>query len=202
MNESSTGFLKQIKEATAAQHLAMEADPLLAQLLSPRLTRAQYVCYLSLFLRVSEAYEAKILPVSISTLPGWTVSDPSKNIHRDLHTLGVMSPPEPVQQYRLPDPSDGPAFALGFTYVMEGSKLGGKVLARSVCKSLDLSDSAGVSYLSDYGQNSFPLWKQFLDQFAEFIIFSKGEQQAIEGANQAFASIAAFFAANSGLYEL
>jgi heme oxygenase len=202
MIESSTGFLKQIKEATAAQHLAMEADPLLAQLLSPDLTREQYVCYLSLFLRVTEAYEANILPISTGTLRGWKVSHPSEKIHSDLQILGVDSPPEPIQKYKLPEASFGPAYALGFTYVMEGSKLGGKVLARSVCKTLHLPESAGVAYLSDYGQNSFPLWKQFLDQFAEFIIFSKGEQQAIEGANQAFASIAVFLASNSGLYEL
>jgi heme oxygenase len=202
MSEYNTGFLKQIKEATAEQHTAMEADPLLAQLLSPQLTRAQYICYLSLFLKVSEAYEANILPISISTLSPWKVTPPSEKIYRDLQLLGVEIPIEPVQAYRLPDAFSGPAFALGFTYVMEGSKLGGKVLARAVCKTLGLSESAGVVYLSDHGQDSFPLWKQFIDQFAEFIIFFNGEKQAIEGANQAFASIAAFFAANSGLYEL
>ena len=202
MSESNTGFLKKIKEATAEQHLAMEDDPLLAQLLSPQLTPAQYITYLSLFLKVSEAYETHILPVSINSLSGWKVSPPSKKIYRDLETLGVNTPAEPLEAYKLPDAFSGPAFALGFTYVMEGSKLGGKVLARSVCKTLGLSESAGAVYLSDYGQDSFPLWKQFVDQFAEFILFSNGEQQAIEGANQAFASIADFFAANSGLYEL
>lgn len=204
MQETSvtTSFLRQLKEATNEQHLAMEADPLLTRLLSPALTRWQYICYLSLFLKISEFYESKILPLSTPALAGWQVSAPSQKILTDLETLGLSHPIEPLWPFEFPVDDPDVPFALGFTYVMEGSKLGGKVITRSVAKSLGLTEENGIQYLSDFGQDTFPRWKEFLAQFSAVIIDTNGQEQAIHGANQAFAAIAIFFASNTGLYEL
>jgi heme oxygenase len=53
------------------------------------------------------------------------------------------------------------AAAFGALYVVEGSTLGGTIIARQVERSLGLTAGAGCSYFRSYGPDLGPMWKAF-----------------------------------------
>ncbi len=55
------------------------------------------------------------------------------------------------------------ASLLGTMYVMEGSKLGGKLIARHVEKTLGLTSGNGTAFFRDHGRQTGVLWKEFCD---------------------------------------
>lgn len=80
----------------------------------------------------------------------------------DLAALGRASTPRPVS---LRGPSST-AEAYGCAYVLEGSTLGGLVLASMVRR--DLGDDAPVAYLTLRGAQTRPAWQAFLRDLADF----------------------------------
>jgi heme oxygenase len=54
-----------------------------------------------------------------------------------------------------------PASFFGTMYVMEGSTLGGQIIARHVEKVLHLRGGQGNSYFRGHGNRTGPLWKEF-----------------------------------------
>ncbi|MBX7249044.1 MAG: biliverdin-producing heme oxygenase [Caulobacteraceae bacterium] len=77
-------------------------------------------------------------------------------LDRDLAALGLR--PDPAR--RLPPPKfSGAVEAMGFQYVLEGSTLGGKAIARRV-QSLGLS-GIGLSFFDVYGSDTGNRWRDF-----------------------------------------
>jgi heme oxygenase len=62
----------------------------------------------------------------------------------------------------LPEMNDLPSF-FGAMYVMEGSTLGGQLIARHVEVALHLSEGQGSSYFRGHGSQTGPLWKEFCE---------------------------------------
>jgi heme oxygenase len=86
-------------------------------------TRAGYTAFLTAHARVLPAIEARLRPAEL--IPGW--QGRAGALARDLATLGTALPaPAPLA---LPP---GEAARWGALYVLEGSRLGGAVLAKSV----------------------------------------------------------------------
>ena len=85
---------------------------------------------------------------------------------------------------------------LGAMYVMEGSKLGGKVISKHIQQTLAFSESCGAKFVSNYGVNTVALWKIFLSKFSEYVVENDCEEEAIRGANGAFTSIYDYFESN------
>ena len=55
---------------------------------------------------------------------------------------------------------------LGCLYVLEGSTLGGRVIARHLEKVLHLSESQGCSFLNSHGDSRGPMWSGLLSVLA------------------------------------
>ena len=53
------------------------------------------------------------------------------------------------------------AAALGAMYVVEGSTLGGAIIARQVERALGLTTESGCAYFRSYGPAISPMWKSF-----------------------------------------
>jgi heme oxygenase len=53
------------------------------------------------------------------------------------------------------------AAALGAMYVVEGSTLGGAIIARQVERALGLTTESGCAYFRSYGAAISPMWKSF-----------------------------------------
>ncbi len=81
---------------------------------------------------------------------------------RDLKALGL----EPEDITRLPQcrplmPLSGPEAVLGSMYVVEGSTLGGAVIAREVERRHGLTAETGCAYFRSYGRAISAMWKSF-----------------------------------------
>jgi len=81
---------------------------------------------------------------------------------RDLEVLGM----NPIEITSLPRccplmPLPGPAAVLGSMYVIEGSTLGGAIIAREVERRLGLTRDTGCAYFRSYGRETASMWKSF-----------------------------------------
>ncbi|MCB8819026.1 biliverdin-producing heme oxygenase [Microvirga rosea] len=81
---------------------------------------------------------------------------------RDLQQLG-MTRDEIAQLPRCHPlmPLAGEAAALGSMYVIEGSTLGGAIIAKTVERRLGLNPETGCAYFRSYGRETSLMWKSF-----------------------------------------
>jgi heme oxygenase len=95
---------------------------------------------------------------------------PRRRLHllaADLSALGVSAgrldalPSCPLVELR--DGIEG----LGSLYVLEGSTLGGKVIARNVARRLGDAGGESSSYFRGYGDNTSRMWRSFLARLDE-----------------------------------
>lgn len=83
-------------------------------------------------------------------------------LRTDLHELGMTD--SDIRQLALCVPTvpmRTPADAFGSMYVVEGSTLGGILIARHVERRLGLGLNNGCSYFRCYGEAVGPMWKAF-----------------------------------------
>lgn len=148
-------LLARLRERTRAVHERLHRHPVLAPLMAPDLTRAGYVLALQSLQRFHEAVEAA---------PGWpgrahTFSLP---IVSDLIELGASR--NPLQACSPLTGMDDSSAALGARYVLEGSAMGGQVIARNVADVLGWpEDAPGLSHFRRDGVDAGRHWRQFLD---------------------------------------
>ncbi|WP_201836331.1 biliverdin-producing heme oxygenase [Microvirga zambiensis] len=83
-------------------------------------------------------------------------------LEKDLAALGL----EPEEIEALPQcsplmPLPAPEAVLGSMYVVEGSTLGGAIIAREVERKLGLTAETGCAYFRSYGRETAAMWKSF-----------------------------------------
>ncbi len=98
----------------------------------------------------------------------------------DLAWFDAAETPDPAGPRPILPKLDTEASLLGAMYVMEGSTLGGQLIARHVTRVLGLSDGGGASFFQGHGDRTGPLWKDFCgilrgrvpDSDADAVIYS------------------------------
>jgi heme oxygenase len=148
--------IQRLKRETESDHLAVEgAFPLMHDDLSI----TQYICCLLQLHGMVSAWEER----SFAVAPQWMLTElvarkRKKMLELDLAWFGVDNPGglRPV----LPQIRDLPSL-LGGMYVMEGSTLGGQLIARQLQKTLHLSEGEGNAYFRGHGDQTGPMWKEF-----------------------------------------
>lgn len=202
LKSKAESFQRSIKEETAELHVMLESLPLLTAMVSPGVTAFQYYCYLVLMKRISEVYETRVLPVLTGIIPGPAPESSSEQIAMDLLHIDQTLPREKVaRDFEIPSHKLSVPFALGFMYVMEGSKLGGKVIFKHIHRSLGYTESSGAGYLAGYGAGTSGHWKNFLLLLSAYAVENDCEEEIIEGAMFAFSSIHEYFVSNRFVYE-
>jgi heme oxygenase len=146
---NETSRLAVLRQRTRAAHASMERVPAMARLMAPDLNRAEYISILQhmhAFLAAIEPAMAaglELYPAAAAMLDG----DRPRALAADLAWFGapaILTPP--------PLPAvETVAAALGALYVVEGSNLGGRVIARHVSDSLGVRPASGGSF---YGGQS------------------------------------------------
>lgn len=112
-------------------------------------------------------------------LPDWDDRRRRHALARDLETLGVAMP-EPAQSPFIA----GEAALFGAAYVLEGSRLGGKVLLRRVMANPDPRARAATHHLR-HG-NDAGLWQSFLTRLEASTAVRQAPDEAVAGARAAF----------------
>ncbi|HEV7331416.1 MAG TPA: biliverdin-producing heme oxygenase [Flavisolibacter sp.] len=167
-----------VKNATQRPHKEVE-DILLPVLTSIR-TTDDYAVVLKMFYGYFHPVEKQIeqhLP--ISSLPDLSERRKADSILEDLRLIGHGSDSLPLCT-ALP-PIGNTAQAFGALYVLEGSTLGGKQIAKMLAKNPILPAGA-TRFFTGYGDQTGTKWKGFLEVFNQ-----QSEQETIiTSANETF----------------
>jgi heme oxygenase len=150
--------IQRLRRETEADHLAVEGS---VPLMDEGLDTAQYVRCLRRIHGVVAAWEDRAAEIA----PEWlqaklAARQRTSLLERDLTWFGATCEGDP--RPALPAMDTGPAL-LGTMYVMEGSTLGGQLIARHVEAKLHLSEGLGDSYFRGHGDRTGQMWKEFCE---------------------------------------
>lgn len=125
------------------------------------LDATQYVQCLQQIYGVVAAWEERAAQIA----PPWmqiplAARQRRRLLELDLAWFGVAKPDH--RRPALPE-MNTPSSFLGTMYVMEGSTLGGQLIARHVAKALHLTEGHGDAYFRGHGHQTGPMWKEFCE---------------------------------------
>lgn len=103
-------------------------------------------------------------------------------LEADLGTLLGFVPR--VSDVRMPDLRTEAEF-LGALYVVEGSRLGGQLLARHICRVLRLESGQGATYFQGFGEQTGTKWKELIG-LLETCVLDVEADLAVAGAKAMF----------------
>jgi heme oxygenase len=149
-----------LRAATAAAHVRLHHLPALAPLAEGTITRAAYVAMLRRLLGFHLAVERCVAAGPSVRAFGVDIAERRRSplLLADLATLGA-----PAEVDAAPDlPISGSAAGvLGCLYVVEGSTLGGRELARHLDHLLPAGSDAGRAFLLGHGARHGAMWRAF-----------------------------------------
>ena len=150
--------IKRLRRETEANHRAVENS---LPLMHVELNTAQYVLCLRQMYGIVAAWEER----AADTAPEWmqntlAARQRKRLLELDLAWFGVAEQDD--RRPTLPDMNGLPGL-LGAMYVMEGSTLGGQLIARHLETTLHLSEGRGNAYFRGYGAQTGPMWKEFCE---------------------------------------
>lgn len=155
-----------LKARTRTHHDAAEASPAMQAVMSDDLTRDAYRDHLTRLLAFYSPTEAALAEVdglgAVLTDLGARLGK-ADWLRQDLDVLGMG---DSAPSAHVPDFSV--AQALGTLYVIEGSTLGGRLIARHLEQTLGVTEDTGARFYLSYGGERGERWKAFksaLDQF-------------------------------------
>jgi heme oxygenase len=114
-------------------------------------------------------------------LPDWDARARATALRGDLAALGVRAP---IAHMEVPAVG-GEARQFGMLYVLEGSRLGAKMLARNAQASADPRIRAATRYLRHGEGQRF--WPSFLERLEASAATAQAPHEAVAGALKAFA---------------
>jgi heme oxygenase len=158
----STAILHVLRQETNPFHDAVEQNPFNQALTAGTLTAAETAQFLAKMYGFLQPYEAQLRAHADEFGPEWQLEQRYRAplILEDLPRLGHLGVPALCPA--LP-PLDTRAQLLGAMYVMEGSTLGGQVIARQ----LDKTGIAAHAFFTGRAERTGPLWKAFCQLLSE-----------------------------------
>jgi heme oxygenase len=180
-SERTASAAAQLRAGTRTEHDAVERLPLMARLMRGQLDSGRYADVLQRHYAALRDWEL--------TQAGWlmAMADPSWRyrwrlpaLRQDLAALGM-----PVQAHDLPAPKlhlpvQDEAAAWGMLYVVEGSALGGRIIAQGLRQRAP-SLSAALSYF-DAGRDDARSWRNFQRRLDAALPDARSRSRAQAGA--------------------
>lgn len=149
--------LTALRQATAASHGAIET--LLR--LDAQIDAGRYGAILSGFDVFLSAWEPAVMAALPERRHAWFLARSRRAfLHQDLATLGLDRAAAGVAALPLL-PSRAAAF--GSMYVIEGSALGGQVIARQLADRFGNAHATGAAYFHGWGEQTGRLWREFCE---------------------------------------
>jgi heme oxygenase len=171
--------LERLRRETARDHEAVEGT---MPLMSPGLKREEYIVCLQRMYGVVSGWEETAIIVAPEWMRGLLVARQRKHLlELDLACIDATGS---VRRPVLPRVSSE-AGLLGLMYVMEGSTLGGQLIARQVEETLGLEAGYGNAYFRGHGQQTGAMWEEFCEVLRERVPEQESET-VIGGAKEMF----------------
>ena len=178
----SSPLLAALRQRTAPLHARLDAA-----LNDAPPTRASYVA----FLRATLAAQRRVLPAIARWIARPDDAQRLASLRADLAALDAAPHDEaPVDELTLP-----PAGAYGAAYVVEGSTLGGLVLAERFEAALGLPPDTATRYLRLHGRDTAARWRAFLADLSQ-VADPVAHEEACQAAIAAFEAYRAAFVAH------
>lgn len=180
--KSAKTVAESLRDATHEVHRSLEKLPLAASLAAGSISIPSYRLYLQRLLVIVREIDLRLMdPRHVASgAREWSDGLRERWIGEDLAALGVAVP--------TADPgTSGEALAApaiwGQLYVIEGSTLGGVVLARGLAAREELRPA--LRYLNGYGTGTGERWRRFRAALAEHVP-AAGLPEAIDAAHDMF----------------
>ncbi|MBD3336447.1 MAG: hypothetical protein GF355_13110 [Candidatus Eisenbacteria bacterium] len=197
---SRSGIMTRLREETRRHHVATEEGPFQQELLAGRLPLASYTALLQQLLHVHRAVESQLRWLASSQPPVAAVlrdyQFQEENILSDLRALHA----DPATEDPLPSTQSfvdevnalsrsWPVALLGVHYVLEGSKNGGRYIAKALRRAYGFEDGKGVAYLDPYGDDQKTRWSEFKKNMDAARLNSDDQDAVVAAAQTAFDAI-------------
>lgn len=192
-------LIVRLREAVWPAHQRLEQASPMAAVVQGTATKQEYAAALAALYGVVEPLEQNIQRFLDAQYPGEPALAPYSTGHwrrsalleQDLRQLLESSSPMADVPFcdSLPRISTLDQ-ALGMLYVLEGSRLGGQVIAESVQRHLGLDSATGCAYFSGNGQDPLPVWRHFKSLLEEQATQS---QAVIDAATSCFTTLETWF---------
>jgi heme oxygenase len=150
-----------LKSSTAPQHKAVEQ---LMPFFRPGFSLQQYADTLAGFLGFFEPLETELAILHGLCALGIDLTHRGRShlLHHDLRALGLSSSAIAA----LPRCQNLPLLknrynGLGCLYVLEGSTLGGQLIARELSRLFNIDETSGASFFLSHGSHTGEMWKEY-----------------------------------------
>ena len=185
----------ELKKRTWESHQALESHAVFSKIMSPAVCMADYVEFLAALARFLRAFE----PALIERLRRCGHESLYRRrialLEADLLSLG-SNLPAGLEAAPPPDSSNG---LLGAVYAIEGSSIGGKIIARHCKKVIGTGLESSMRYLATLSPESDDgHWQFLLDALRRNLKSISDVEEAAVGANRVFEGL--FVAAGAGVH--
>jgi heme oxygenase len=179
-------ILARLRAETRPYHDAVEQNEFNQALAAGTPSQAATARFLAKMYGFLAPYEAVLLSHAAALGPAWEIPERLRAhlILEDLHAEPSQLPLCPA----MPPLATVPQL-LGAMYVLEGSTLGGQVLARQLAK----AGSDLRRYFTGYGERTGPRWKAFCQLLAQTST-DANEEEIVQSAIHTFQDLAAWLA--------
>lgn len=191
-----------LRDATRAAHHRIDHHPMLAPLLRPGLSWSHYLLVVHVFLNFYHTLQPR-LTTALAHLPGapggYVLADRIAWLQQDLldladqatgvdHAARVDYAGLANVRWGLPTLTQAPALA-GALYVVEGSALGGLMIAKQLHATLGVDANRGARFFNGWGDATPQKWHNYW-QFAALICPVDAAAQAAAAAASVFEALA------------
>ena len=192
---ATDSILTRLKARTAHQHQQTEDG---VDLMRDDFSLEEYRNLLVRFYAFYKPFEAKMrraierFPINLD----YAERANAPKLLADLKKLGMPD----AEINRIETFGDVPALdsaekLFGALYVVEGSTLGGQIIARHLKEKFDLGETSGVAFFNGYGKNTGKMWNAFRAAITEYATAADADdEEIIESANRTFEQIGACLA--------
>lgn len=183
----------QLKESTKVNHQLLEKK-LVAKMRAIQNT-ADYTQLLSSFYGFYAGLEVSMdIQTELSFLPDYSLRRKSCSLAADLGALNNELPTIAFGE-NLPYIKNYLQI-IGILYVMEGSTLGGKFIAKMIQAQLKTTEIKGFSFFSSYGDKTESMWQIFKESIDGICLNPIEKEEIVLAANETFLHFSNWFDKN------
>lgn len=204
-----SSLMETLRAATRSAHHRIDHHPALAPLVQADISSAQYQRILQCAMALHVPLHSLLSKAMIQMRLGerFQISPRLSWLNLDFDYLGIEPDADVAefmaegwQSVKWPN-LDTPSKLVGALYVVEGSTLGGQVIARLLNKHLGVTPETGGRFYSGHGSLTQDRWQDFMT-FAQSAVVPDDIPKACNSAQETFETIDCVLSSLSSLHAL
>lgn len=185
----SGSILAELKQRTAHQHQQTEDG---VDLMRDDFSLKEYQNLLIRFYAFYKPFEARMQSAieEKAIAFDYTARLNMPRLQNDLQSLGMTKEEiAAIEPFDSLPTLESPEKIFGALYVVEGSTLGGQVIARHLKEKFGLDETSGIAFFSGYGKETGKMWNAFREKISGFAETTDNHEEIVKSANATFEKI-------------